>query len=134
MSEHPTVLFDGVCNLCDASVQFIIRHDPDALFRFASFQGSRGAEIAREHGVDPGALESIVLIEDGRVHRKSGAALRIARRLRFPWPLTYTFMIVPPFVRDAVYEFIGRRRYRWFGRKEVCWMPDSSLRTRFLDQ
>lgn len=134
MDTERTVLFDGVCNLCDASVQFVIRRDPRGLFRFASFQGGTGAKIAREHGVDPEALDAMVLIENGRVYRKSGAALRVARRLRFPWPLLYAFIVVPPLIRDPVYDFIGRRRYRWFGRKEECWVPDASLRGRFLDQ
>lgn len=134
MDTERTVLFDGVCNLCDASVQFVIKRDPRGLFRFASFQGGTGAQIARGHGVDPEALDAMVLIENGRVYRKSGAALRVARRLRFPWPLLYAFIVVPPLIRDPVYDFIGRRRYRWFGRKEECWVPDASLRTRFLDQ
>lgn len=134
MDTERKVLFDGVCNLCDASVQFVIKRDPRGLFRFASFQGDAGANIAREYGVDPDALDTMVLIENGRVYRKSGAALRIARRLLFPWPLLYAFVIVPPIIRDPVYDFIGRRRYAWFGRKEECWVPDASLRARFLDQ
>ena len=134
MDTERTVLFDGVCNLCDASVQFVIRRDPGAVFRFASFQGDAGERIARDHGIDPEVLDSMVLIEGGRVHRKSSAALRVARRLRFPWPILYAMIVVPPFIRDSVYDFIGRRRYRWFGRKEACWVPDASLRARFLDQ
>jgi predicted DCC family thiol-disulfide oxidoreductase YuxK len=134
MDTGPVVLFDGVCNLCDASVQFVIKRDPQGRFRFASFQGDRGARMAREHGVDPEALDSMVLIEGSRVYRKSSAALRVARRLRFPWPLLYAFIVVPPFIRNPVYDFIGRRRYRWFGRKEACWVPDAALRARFLDQ
>ena len=134
MNDRAIVLFDGVCNLCDASVQFVIRRDPRGIFQFASLQGNVGSELARGSGVDPSALDSIVLLDHGKVYRKSSAALRIAKRLNAAWPLMYVFIVVPAPVRDLVYDFVGNRRYRWFGRKDQCWVPDADLRSRFLDQ
>jgi predicted DCC family thiol-disulfide oxidoreductase YuxK len=134
VDNSATILFDGVCNLCDASVRFVIARDPRAYFRFASLQGLRGTAIAKAHGVDPQALDSVILIEAGKVYRKSGAALHVARRLQQPWPLLFAFIVVPRPLRDLVYDFIGKRRYRWFGRKDECWIPNAALRARFLDQ
>ena len=88
----------------------------------------------RAHGLPENSLDSMVLIEDGKAYRKSTAALRIARQLNAAWPLLYAFIIVPRPIRDAVYDFIGGNRYRWFGRKEVCWIPDGPLSDRFLSE
>lgn len=128
------MLFDGVCNLCNGAVQFIIDRDPKDVFRFASLQSERGAALLAAHGRTPpeGDPESVVLIEDGRVYEHSSAALRVARRLRGLWSLFYVFIIVPPFLRDAVYRFIARNRYRWFGKEEMCRVPTPALRARFL--
>lgn len=130
---NPIILFDGVCNLCSGSVQFIIQRDPQARFRFASLQSDTGRRLQTELGIDPEALDSILLIEDGRWSRESDAALRIARGLRGPWKLLTVFRIVPRFLRDRVYRFIARHRYRWFGKSESCWLPTPELRSRFLD-
>ena len=128
------VLFDGVCNLCSAAVRFVVERDPAAHFRFASLQSEAGRALQLEHGLElaEGDPTSIVLVDDGRVFRRSAAALRIARRLRFPWPLFYAFVVVPRFVRDAAYDFVARHRYRWFGKKDVCMVPTPELRARFL--
>ena len=113
-------------------MQFVVRRDPDAYFQFASL-GSAAAERSLSGAPAPGRLpDSIVLVEDGRVFTQSGAALRIARRLTFPWPLTYAFIIIPRPLRDWVYAFIARHRYRWFGRRETCMIPGPRLRDRFL--
>lgn len=127
------VLFDGVCNLCHHTVRFIIERDPTGVFCFASLQSERGRRIASEHGLDPDALDSVLLLEHGRLYRKSTAALRIARRLQSPWRLGYPLIVVPAVVRDAVYDFIGRRRYRWFGRREYCVVSVPDAKSRFLD-
>jgi predicted DCC family thiol-disulfide oxidoreductase YuxK len=134
VSEGAVVLFDGVCNFCSASVRFIVRRDPAARFRFASIQSEAGAELMRAHGLalPDGDPASIVLIEDGRAYERSTAALRIARRLRFPWKLCWAFVVVPRLLRDAVYDFVARHRYRWFGKKDVCMVPTPELRARFL--
>lgn len=133
-SERAVVLFDGVCNFCNASVHFIIDRDPAQRFRFAALQSEAAAGLLRSRGVAPpqGDPDSIVLVEGERVYQRSTAALRIARRLRFPWPLLYAFVAVPRPLRDLVYRFIARNRYRWFGRSEECRVPTPELRSRFL--
>jgi predicted DCC family thiol-disulfide oxidoreductase YuxK len=128
-----TILFDGVCNLCERSVLFVIERDRAAYFRLASLQSEAGERIAQQHGIDAAALESIVLIEDGRVWRQSDAALRIARKLDGAWPLLALLQVVPRFIRDRVYARVAANRYRWFGRKDSCMVPTPELRARFLD-
>lgn len=130
---HPTILFDGVCNLCNGSVQFILRRDPGQRFRFASLQSEAGRRLVTGHGLDPDELSSVILIEDGRVYRESTAALRIARHLSGAWKLLRVFVLIPRPIRDAVYRLIARNRYRWFGKQETCWLPTPELRARFLD-
>ena len=126
-----TILFDGVCNLCNGFVQFVIRRDPSARFRFAPLQSPAAAALLRDAGVT--ALpDSMVLVADGRVYVRSAAVLRVARGLRFPWPLAYAGMVVPPFIRDRVYDAVAARRYRWFGRRDVCMVPTPELQKRFL--
>ncbi len=128
------VLFDGVCNLCNGTVQFILDRDPAGYFRFAALQSEAGSKALAAHGraAPAGEPESIVLIEGDRVYDRSDAALRIARRLGGAWSLLYAFIVVPRVVRDAVYRFIARNRYRWFGRTEECRVPTPELRARFL--
>ena len=132
-AAHPIVLFDGVCNLCNRSGVHIIRHDPKARFRLASLQSSIGREIVAQHGLDPDALETIVLIDRGTVYTKSDAALRIARRLRGPSRFWWTARFVPRAPRDAAYDWVARNRYRWFGKRDECMVPRPSDRDRFLD-
>lgn len=133
-APHPVVLFDGVCNLCNSTVHFLIDRDPDARLRFASLQSDEAAALLGEHGVEPprGDPESILLVEEGRVYDRSGAALRIARHMRGLWKALYVFLVVPSPIRDLVYRFIARNRYRWFGKSEVCRIPTPELRERFL--
>jgi predicted DCC family thiol-disulfide oxidoreductase YuxK len=131
-APHPIVLFDGVCNLCNGSVQFILKRDPQARFRFASLQSEAGGSLMRHHGLDPEALSSVVVIDDGRVWRESSAALRIARHLPGGWKLLRILTVIPRPLRDGVYRLIARNRYRWFGKTETCWLPTPELRGRFL--
>ncbi|MBM3934345.1 MAG: thiol-disulfide oxidoreductase DCC family protein [SAR202 cluster bacterium] len=131
--EPSIVLFDGVCNLCNSSVQFIIDRDPKRRFVFASLQSEVGKAVLAGAGIDDEwAGESVVLVTGGRAHRESGAALRIARRLRAPWPALYALIAVPPFLRNAVYRLVARNRYRWFGRRDVCRVPGPGDEERFL--
>jgi predicted DCC family thiol-disulfide oxidoreductase YuxK len=125
----PVILFDGVCNLCTGSVRFVIARDARARFRFASLQSAVAEKLLG--GRDQ--LDSVVLVEGGKVYRKSTAALRIARRLDGAWPLLAALLVVPRPLRDAVYDWIGRRRYRMFGKREACWIPHASVAERFLD-
>ena len=125
------LLFDGVCTLCNGFVQFVIERDPAGRFQFAPLQSDAAARLL---GVAPPPLpDSLVLLEDGRLFTRSTAALRVARRLRFPWPLAYVFVAVPRPVRDWVYDAVARNRYRWFGRRDVCMVPTPDLRSRFLN-
>ena len=126
------VLFDGVCNLCNSAVQFIIRHDPNAHFQFASLQSPQAQKCLAGHRLE-GYSESIVLVEDSKIYNASTAALRIARRLSGLWSLFYVFIIIPRPIRDWVYSIIARNRYRWFGRRDECMVPTPNLRERFLD-
>lgn len=129
--DSPVILFDGVCNLCNSSVQWIIRRDSRARFRFASLQ----SDYARNLPLLQGMLlpDSLVLIVGEKVYVKSAAALRIAGLLGFPWLLLKSGLIIPRFIRDAVYDFIARNRYRWFGKQEFCMMPSPELKSRFID-
>jgi len=125
----PIILFDGVCNLCTASVRFVIARDSRRRFRFASLQSAAAERLLGERD----QLESMVLVTDGKTYRKSTAALLIAKRLDGAWPLLAAFLVIPRPLRDAVYDFIGRRRYRMFGKREECWVPRPELTERFLD-
>ncbi len=130
--DQPIVLFDGVCNFCNASVDFIIRHDPHARFRFAPLQSPMGEELQRRYNLDATALDTLVLIERGRASRKSTAALRIAQRLRGPYPLLYLLILIPRFIRDFCYDVLARNRYHWFGKRDECVIPSAEVRDRFL--
>lgn len=133
---HPVVLFDGVCNLCNASVQFIIDRDPEAHFRFASLQSEAGRRALGELGlsVPEGDPESVLLIEGGRLYERSDAALRIARHLKGPVRFTAALLGLPHALRDPLYKWVARNRYRWFGKSESCRLPTPGLRARFLSE
>lgn len=131
--DQRIVFFDGVCNLCQRSVQFILSHDPKAIFSFASLQGEVAKKILSSHQLDAEKMNSLVLLENGHVYIRSTAALRVAKQLSGIWPIFYVFIIVPPFIRDAVYDWIARNRYRWFGKQETCWLPRTEWKDRFLD-
>jgi predicted DCC family thiol-disulfide oxidoreductase YuxK len=129
---YPIVLFDGVCNLCSTSVQFILQRDPTGKFRFASLQSDLAQRLLTERGLDPKALDSVVVIDGDRLYRESDAALRIARDMKGAWKALAVFRVIPRPVRDWAYRLIARNRYRWFGKKESCWLPTPELRGRFL--
>lgn len=133
MEEKKIVLFDGVCNLCNRSVQFIIKRDHHKQFHFASLQGKTGQQLLAQFHLPADNLNSFILIENGTLYRKSSAALRVCRKLGGAWPLLYGFIIVPAFIRDAVYSLIAKNRYKWFGKTESCMIPAPGLKERFLD-
>jgi predicted DCC family thiol-disulfide oxidoreductase YuxK len=126
------VLFDGVCNLCNGSVVFVIARDPERRFAFAALQTDAARALLRQASAPDPLPDTIVLIENGRVYTKSTAALRIARGLRFPWPMASAFLAVPRPVRDWIYDAVARSRYRWFGRRDVCMVPTADVQRRFI--
>lgn len=128
----PVILFDGVCNLCNGSVLFIIKRDPRAQFRFASLQSEFGQEQLRRFMLPTTEMNSVLLLADGKLYQKSSAAIKIAGRLTGGWPLLTIFKIFPTPVRDAVYDWIARNRYRWFGKREACMIPTPELKSRFI--
>ena len=131
--QKPVILFDGECNLCSRSVQFIIKRDPRARFRFAALQSPAGQRLLEACGADARGADSVVLLEGASCYTRSDAALRIARRLSGAWPLLGTLAVVPRPLRDRVYDAIARNRFRWFGRADACLVPTPALRERFLD-
>jgi predicted DCC family thiol-disulfide oxidoreductase YuxK len=136
VSVPDTILFDGVCNLCNGFVQFVIRHDPRGRFRFTALQSEAGRALLAAHGVAPATLsadpDSVLLLSNGRLYSHSTAVLRIARGLGGAWRLAAVGEVLPQGFRDAVYRFIARNRYRWFGRQESCLLPTPALKARFL--
>ena len=133
-SMAATVLFDGVCNFCNSSVNFIIARDEEGYFKFAPLQSDTAAELLADAQIDREKTDSIVLIEDGEVYIYSTAALRIARRLDGLWPVFYGFIIVPRPIRDFFYKLFARYRYKMFGKKDQCMIPTAEMRSRFLNK
>ncbi len=130
--EHPVIFFDGVCNLCNSSVNFIIKRDRKKYFRFSSLQGNYASKVLPSEFINRKALPSLVLL-DNKLNIKSSAALSIAWRLNGLWPLLYVFIIIPPFIRHFIYDIVAKNRYRWFGKKDQCMIPSPEVKDRFLD-
>ena len=126
------ILFDGVCNFCNGSVNFIIDRDPEGYFKFAPLQSEIGEKLLKENGIDKIETDSVVLIEDGKVYTRTTAALRIAKRLSGAWRYFYGFIVVPSFVRDIFYRLFAKYRYKMFGKQEACMLPLPEVRARFL--
>jgi predicted DCC family thiol-disulfide oxidoreductase YuxK len=131
-NQPPILLFDGVCNLCSRTVQFVIRHDPAGRFRFAALQSPAGQRLLVEHGLPADALDTFVLIEGARCFTRSDAAIELARRLDGAWRWLRLAAVVPRPIRDWAYGVLVRNRYRWFGRRESCMVPTPELSQRFL--
>lgn len=129
---HPVILFDGVCNLCNGFVQFAIQHDPKARLRFAALQSEAGQRLLTDFGLAGQPLKTVFLIEGKRIYRKSSAGLRALYHFGGAWRLLYVLMLIPSPIRNLVYDWIARNRYRWFGQRETCWMPTPDLQQRFL--
>lgn len=127
------MLFDGVCNLCNASVQWVLKHDRKGVFRFASLQSKTGQELLTAFGFSQENFDTVVLIDGEHVYTRSDAPLEVVRRLGGLWPLLGVFKIIPLAVRNAVYDWIARNRYRWFGKREACMLPRPEWKDRFLD-
>jgi len=127
------LFFDGVCNLCNRFVNFVLDADSDAYFLLGALQSDEARPYLEAFGVNPEALDSVVLIENGRLYTHSTAALRVCRRLDAPWPLLYAFIVVPRPLRDRVYDVIAANRYEWFGKRDECRLPTPEVRARFLE-
>lgn len=127
------VLFDGVCNLCDASVQYIIKHDKNDIFLFTALQSDVGQQIIKEFNIDTNKIDSIILYSNEHgISYKSTAALKIASKLGFPRNLLSVFLIIPTIIRNWVYDYIAKNRYKWYGKKEECMIPTPDLKSKFL--
>lgn len=127
-----TILFDGVCNFCNASINLIIDRDSKGIFKFAALQSEVGQELLKKNGLKTSDFDSIVAIEGDKVYQKSDAALEIARRMDGIWKIFYVFKIIPAFFRNPVYDLVARNRYRFFGRTDACRIPTPELKARFL--
>ena len=133
-NDKKIILFDGVCNLCNNSVQFIIKRDKKDLFRYAALQSEVGQQLVRERGIDTNKVDSIVLIDPGVAYfTKSDGALEIARSFGGLWGLLSVFSWVPTSIRNALYDLVARNRYKWFGKKEACMVPTPELKAKFLE-
>ncbi|MBX9850816.1 MAG: thiol-disulfide oxidoreductase DCC family protein [Cytophagaceae bacterium] len=131
--NKPVILFDGVCNFCNSSVNFVIDRDKNKKFLFAALQSEAGKKLLKEYNIPFKEIpDSVVLIQDNKAYQKSSAALKIAWGLGGLWSMLYAFIIIPSFIRDFFYELIAKYRYKLFGKKESCRMPDPEIRTRFL--
>jgi predicted DCC family thiol-disulfide oxidoreductase YuxK len=132
-AAHPIIVFDAQCVLCSANAQFVLRHDRRGHFRLASMQGEVGAALYRRFGIDPADPESMIVVDGARLYRDSDAILAIYAGLGWPWrALAGVGRLVPRFVRDPLYRWIARHRYRLFGRRDVCWVPSAEHAERVL--
>jgi predicted DCC family thiol-disulfide oxidoreductase YuxK len=132
VNAHPIILFDGICNLCNGAVQYVIKHDPEGLFRFASLQSDSGQQLLAEYRLQQTDFNSFVLIDENKVFTRSTAALRVAKKLKGLIRLSGGFIFVPSLIRDGVYDLIAKNRYKWFGKKDSCMIPTPELESRFL--
>jgi predicted DCC family thiol-disulfide oxidoreductase YuxK len=130
--QNPVILFDGVCNLCNRSVQFIINRDPSGIFRFAPLQSETGKNLLSKFDLPNDKFDSIILVENNEYYLRSTAALKILQRLGALWKIVYVFMLVPRPVRDYIYDIVARNRYKWYGKRAECMIPSSDIESRFL--
>jgi predicted DCC family thiol-disulfide oxidoreductase YuxK len=133
LSDKPVILFDGVCNLCNRAIQFIIKRDKKKQFLFASLQGKTGSELLKQFDLPADQFNSFVLIENKKAYTRSTAALRVAKKLSGGWSILYGLLILPPFLRDPLYNLIAKKRYKWFGKRDECMIPTPEVKERFLD-
>lgn len=132
LNSKGVILFDGVCNFCNSSVNFIIRHDKKDYFRFTPLQSEIGMKISEKYNLDSGNLKSVILVDKGKIYTKTTAALRIAKQLSGAWPVLYVFIIIPAPIRDVVYNIIAKYRYKWWGERDACMIPTPEIRKKFL--
>lgn len=129
---YSIILFDGECNLCNGAVDFVIRRDANHHFRYASLQSEIGRSMLKEHGKNPDILDTIILVSGKKVYMRSSAAIRVCNKLGSLWPLMNVFLIVPSPIRDVVYDWIAKNRYKWFGKRDTCRLPTAEELALFL--
>ena len=129
---HPIILFDGVCNFCNAGINFIINQDRKKVFRFAALQSEAGQKLLQQYNLPKEDFDSFVLIDEDSAYQSSTAGLRLYNKLSWYWKWTQVFWIVPKFIRDGVYNIIAKNRYKWFGKKESCMVPNQEIKDRFI--
>lgn len=132
MTDTPIILFDGLCNFCNAAVNFVFKRDRYRNIHFAALQSEIGQQLLQQHHLSVTDLSSFVFIRNKQAHIKSTAALKVCRHLTGAWPLLYGFILVPAFIRNGVYDFIAKNRYRWFGKKASCMVPTAEMKSKFL--
>ena len=132
MKEQPIILFDGVCNFCNSAVNFTLKKNSKATIQFAPMQSEAGLKLLQNYNLPPDDMQSFIFIENGKVYKRSTAALKVCKHLRRLWPLCYGFIIVPAFIRDGIYNWIAANRYKWFGKKDSCMIPTPEIKARFL--
>ena len=133
--EHPNrlVLFDGVCNFCNFWIQFALKHDKKGKLKFGSLQGTTAQQILPQYNIDPAVITSVIFIENCIAYRESTAALKVCKHLDGGWKLLYVFIVIPAFLRDGIYNWIGKNRYKWFGKQESCMLPTAEQQARFVE-
>ena len=131
--DQPIILFDGVCNLCNGAVQFIIRHDKKKIFMFTSLQSETGQKLLAQYNLPLDELNSFILIENSKAYTRSTGALKVAKKLNGIFPMLYSFIIIPKIFRNSIYDLVARNRYKWFGKKDECMIPTPQLKARFLN-
>jgi predicted DCC family thiol-disulfide oxidoreductase YuxK len=132
MADQLIILFDGVCNFCNSAVDFVIKRDKQSVFKFASLQSQAGQKIVADNNLDDVGLSSFIFVERNIIYFKSTAALKVCRYLDGWWPLMYGFIIVPKKIRDGIYNWVAKNRYKWFGKRS-CTIQNAEVRSRFLN-
>ncbi len=130
--KFQVILFDGVCNFCNSTINFVIRKEKYKTLKFAAMQSTAGTQLLEQYNFPPEEMRSFIFIENGIAYNKSSAALRVCKYLKGAWPLLFAFIIVPPFIRNAVYDYVAKNRYKWFGIQEKCMIPTPALKVKFL--
>ncbi len=133
MDQQPIILFDGVCNFCNNAINFIIKRNKRTIIHFAPLQSDTGEKLLKQYDLPVESMQSFVFIEKGKAYTRSTAALRICRHLAGLWPLCYGLIIVPKFIRDGIYNWIAKNRYKWFGVREECMIPTPEIKERFIN-
>ncbi len=132
MNQQPIILFDGVCNFCNSAVNFVIKKNAKANILFAPMQSEAGQKILKQYNLPADDMQSFVFIDKGKAYKQSTAALNVCRYLRGLWPLCYGLIIVPRVIRDGIYNWVAKNRYKWFGVRQACMMPSQEVKQRFL--